>query len=440
MKSASALTNYVLLHDSGAIHYPFSKFLTDEHTNPNTRDLVAQSLRVLYRFLTALQIELALRALEGRCLIHDELNKLAGLCYRPLEEIEAMSDKKVALIISAKAGVRPESLHRAMESNTAAKRLNHIASYLDHYHTVFIRPSIRTAATRESLKIEYQNAIDHLKNKVRGTKQNSHNDIQSLPSDKFKELIRAIYVRPHELFITDSGKPSRTWRRDRAMALLAAEGLRPGTIGNIGRRDFRPHSKHLVIEDHRDKRETVSSSTPLLKLGSSTKVNSASETMIELWPFTVDAVNEYIADERDRILAKHLRNRSRSFLFLNEKGEPLGHRSTITAMFNRLGKRLSTLGLLDVGNDPYFKDKKTYDFYAYVLRHSSANLYLVEKGTTDSAQDSMKPRFGWTIDSKQPARYAARAISDSASIKLNDFYQSMITEVQQLKAKNGRVQ
>lgn len=84
MSTAVAQTNYLPLHDDGWIHYPFSKFLTDQYDNPSTREIVSESLRIFERFLTALRIEPAVRALEGRCLTFDEGKSLAGLCYRPL--------------------------------------------------------------------------------------------------------------------------------------------------------------------------------------------------------------------------------------------------------------------------------------------------------------------------------------------------------------------
>ena len=42
MRLALARRNYLLLHDDGTIHYPFSKFLTHEFDNPHTRELVRQ--------------------------------------------------------------------------------------------------------------------------------------------------------------------------------------------------------------------------------------------------------------------------------------------------------------------------------------------------------------------------------------------------------------
>lgn len=188
MKQVFAKRNYVLLHEDGSIHYPFSKFLTDKYTNPHTRELVAQSLRVFYRFCTAHQIELVFRALEGRCLTYDEAKKLAELCYRPLPELEAMGNKKVVLLTSAKAGKAPSELPGAVEPNTARKRLNHIASYLDSYREVILEPNIRSVTTRVQLKDEYDKIGAQLRWTIRGTKQSHHLAIKSLPTDKYLSM------------------------------------------------------------------------------------------------------------------------------------------------------------------------------------------------------------------------------------------------------------
>lgn len=438
MRQIYAKKNYLLLHDDGAIHYPFSKYLTEEFNNPHTRELVSQSLRVFYRFSTAKKIELVVRASEGRCLTYDECKKLAGLCYRPLEEIESISDEKVVSIISAKAGKRPEEQRKAVEPNTAAKRLYYIAQYLTKYLEIFLEPNIRSQPLKESLKREYEKTSRQLQNEIGGTKQGHHHDIRSLPCDKFMEIIRRVFANPEELFVNASGEPSRTLYRDRAMALLACEGLRPGTLGNIARADFKPVSSHLAILDHRERRTRITTSSPVLKLGASTQVNSASETLIQLWPFTVEAIRQYIDTERTSVLSQHIKNRSAGFLFLNEKGEPIKHRSSITAMFNHLGKRLVKLGLLDVGSDPYFPNQKQYEFTGYVLRHSSATLYVKLKGTDDKVLDSMKARYGWTMTSKQPQRYAARALSDQSNIDLMEFNQSLMDEVRDKKGRGEK--
>ncbi|MBK6907707.1 MAG: hypothetical protein IPH08_11760 [Rhodocyclaceae bacterium] len=104
MKSTTARNNYLLVRDNGTVHYWFSKFLTDKFTNPHTRELTAQSCRVLHRFLSSANIELALRATEGFCLTYDETKALIALCWRPLPEIEAMSDRKVTLLTSPHSG------------------------------------------------------------------------------------------------------------------------------------------------------------------------------------------------------------------------------------------------------------------------------------------------------------------------------------------------
>lgn len=442
MRQVEARRNHLLLHDDGSINYPFSKFLTDKFSNPHTRELAAQSLRVFYRFCNAHQIELAFRAGEGLCLSYNETKSLAELCFRPLAEIEAMGQRKIVLLTSAKAGKAPKDLADAVEPNTASKRMNQISQYLKFYREVFLDPNTRSSTLREQLKEEYEKAGHLLRTTISGTKQGHHHDIKSLPTDKYLAIIKAVFVRPDELFLNDSGKASRTVLRDRAMVLLACEGLRPGTLGNIARADFRQHSGHLVIIDNRAKRsERIKTGTPKLKMGDSTVVNNASETMIQLWPFTVRAVQDYIDHERSTVLMKTLRNKSDGFLFLNEKGESIKHRGSITRMFNRLGQQLAEQGLLDVGKDAYFANQKKYDFYGYVLRHSGATFYLVEKGTTDRVKDQMKVRFGWTKDSKMPERYAARAISDQANINLMEFNQGLLNAVkakkQQAETKDG---
>lgn len=430
MKLVLARKNFLLLRDDESIVYPISKFLTDKFSNPHTRELAAQSLRIFFRFCCAHRIELAQLAVEGRCLSYDNAKNLAALCFRPLPEIETLSDKKIVLLTVAKAGKAPQDIPKAVESNTAIKRLNHISAYLKFFLEVFLQPNIRQSTLRIQLEQEYDKITHQLNSTIRGTKQGHHHCIKSLPSDKLLPLIRAVFTRPEDLFLTATGRLSRTILRNRAMALLAFEGLRPGTIGNVAREDFRPASKHLVITDHRAKRIKTTTNTPVLKLGATTQVNSASETMLELQEITVAAIQDYIKIEREAVLSKHLQNRSKGFLFLNEKGEPIKHRASITELFNHLGRRLKLLGLLDVGSDPYFKNQKQYDFYGYVLRHSSASLFLELKGTDDRTLDSMKVRFGWTMNSKQPERYAARALSDQANVDLMKFNAELMSEVQ----------
>ena len=437
MRQVEARRSSLLLHDDGQVHYPFSRHLTNEFTNVNTRELVGQSLRIFYRFLSANRIELAFRATAGRCITNGEANKLVELCYRPLPEIERLSDRKVISIVSAMAGKAPKDLPGAVEANTARKRLNDIAVFLEKYREIFLDPHVEPESTLARLKDEYTKITNKLRREIRGTKQGHHNQILSLPTEKFLAVIKEIYVRPERLFQNDSGGTSRTIYRDRAMALLACECLRPGTIGNIAMNDFKPRSGMLDIVDHRDKLGKPSSGDLVPKGGVSTHVNYATETMITLWPLTIDAVSQYIKSERNSVLLKHLVNQSSGFLFLSEKGRPLGHRASLTRMFNRLGKRLLELGFLDEGDDPYFSDKKKYDFYGYVLRHSAACLYCKVKGTDAKTLSSMKSRFGWTVDSNMPELYAARALSDQANIDLMEFSTKLMSDVLAQKSGHG---
>lgn len=364
-----------------------------------------------------------------------------------------MGDKKVVFLTSAKAGKAPNELPGAVEPNTANKRLNHIAAYLDFYREVFLEPNTRSVATREQLKHEYDKIGGQLRGAIRGTKQSHHLAIKSLPADKYLSIIEAAFVRPHDLFQTAGGKPSRTLLRDRAMFLLGCEGLRPGALGNIAVADFRSNAKMLAIKDNRAKRGgRITTKTPKLKLGDSTQVNSASETMISLWPFTVRAIDEYFEEERNAVLIKRLANRSNGFLFLSERGAPIHHRGTITEMFNKVGKRLAALGLLDIGDDPYFQKQEKYDFYGYVLRHSAASFFLREKcneyaekagihrprefrDVPDRVKDLMKLRFGWTTGSNMPELYAARALSENANVVLMDFNQRLLEEAAVLRLR-----
>lgn len=434
MRLFIAKRNFLLLHDDGSIHYPFSKFLTHEFDNPHTRELVSQSLRVLAKFFEAQQIELAVRALEGRCLTYDEIKSLAGLCFRPIGEIEMYSNTKVVLITSAQARRAPEELFGALEANTAAKRLNHIASYLKFFYEVFLIPHIKSSSLREQLGITYEHSCARLNSQIAGTKQGHYLTIRSLPSKRFLEIIRMVVLEPGKLFRTKTGRISSTLYRDRAMFLLACEGLRPGAIGNISRDDFHKMSGHLVIKDNRGRRiGRPTTGTPVQKGANSTMQNYASETMIKLWPFTIKALDEYLEYERGLVLQKYLKNRSLGFLFLNSSGEPIKHRSTLTSMFQRTGEKLNEFKLLDVGNDPYFADKAKYDFYGYVLRHSAASLFLELNGLDAVTLDKMKVRFGWAMSSTQPQRYAARALSEHANMELKEFYGQLLHEARTIK-------
>lgn len=419
-----------MFHADGRVNYPFSRFLTAEFDNPHTRELVSQALRILQKFLTAHCIELAVRALEGRCLSGRECENLASLCYLPLTVIDVMSTRKVVSITSAIAGPAPAKSAKSVSRNTVQKRLLYIAAFLRFYLTEFLDPYLRSSSLRAELRARYDETRRKIGNKVSGTKQVHHLKIKSLPGDRFVQLIRLAVLEPQRLFMTNKAKPCATLLRDRAIFLLACEGLRPGTIANIAMEDLRLDSGYLVIKDNRRRRMgRLNTGTPKLKLGASTRTNSASETMIKLCPWTSKAIQSYLQDEREPILSKQLANLSRGFLFLAGTGKPIGHRSSVTKLFNRAGSRLRELSLLDVGSDPYFHDKKQYDFYGYVLRHSAATFYLRSRGNNDATISEMRTRFGWTEKSAMPQLYAKRAESEISDGILMKMYHDISEEM-----------
>lgn len=426
-----------MLHADGSVHYPFSKFLGYISTNPHTQELTSQSLRLLYRYLTAYRTEPAVRALEGRCLELSEVEALTRLCWRPLEEVERLTDKEILLCCRKDREAVPQNLKDAVEPNSARRRLLNIASYLAFYREHLLEPRILSPQQRETLKEQYDKTCHLLKRQIGGTKQNHHLKIQSLPGSRFLEIIRELVLNPERLFTNASGKPASTLQRDRAMALLACEGLRPGAIGNCVLADFSPRNSHLMVKDNRERRGRQKTGDPVLKLGDSLRANSASETTIKLMPVTTHALNEYIHGERSDVLSRHMQNRSKGFLFLNNRGELIGHRATITSTFRKLSNKLAELGLLNVGDDPYFPDKKKYDFTAYTLRHSSASFYVANKGTSEGTKDTMRLRFGWTNTSDMPNLYANRALSDQANVDLSSFNEALMAEVS-AKRENAR--
>ncbi len=422
----------LLINDDGSINAPFTIFLNDQFDNSNTRESVAAALKVFHRFLAAYDIDLVQRALEGECLLAVECGRLADLSYRQMDELQEMSDAMVRRISSSSADLPPSLRKGAVEPNTAARRLDNIAAFLAWFRTSILDERIRSAATRNDLRERYQATVERLKDEIGGTKEGHHQQIQSLPIERFKAVIKEIFLHPEALFESASGKPSPTLMRDRAMALLACEGLRPGFIANVTIDDYRRSTNsadyYLALTSNLAKRrKRITASTPQQKGMTSTSQNYNSEVVIKLWPFTRDAIQQYLEKERAALTDKYMRNRSKSFLFLAEHGGPIGSRNTLTAVFTKLANRLADTGLLDVTSDPYVTEKK-YAFYAYVLRHSAATLFYHEKRHQPDVEDQMRARFGWTQKSKMPQRYAARALSDASSVDMMEFYESLVLE------------
>ena len=138
------------------------------------------------------------------------------------------------------------------------------------------------------------------------------------------------------------------------MVLLAAEGLRPGSLGNLAIDDFKYEAGsaggYVEIKDNVPRRQApVRTNTPKAKGARSTFVPYASNVTVKLWPFTCLAIKQYIDGERVEVLGRHLKNRSKSFLFVADHGGPITDRTTIAVVFCRLESRLRELGLLTRG-------------------------------------------------------------------------------------------
>lgn len=403
----------LLLNPDGVIHAPYSLFLNNKFDNPHTRESMAGGLRLLQSFLQAHSISLPDRALEGLCLLPNEIESLRELSYRPVDEVEQMTRGFIQRIGKASKDDHARNLKGAVESNTAARRLDQIAVFLTWYFENVLEYRIRSAAKRAELGHRYELTKESLKGSIRGGKKNHSNEIRSLPKDVYLKIIREIFLRP-KLIQSASGKSSSTMMRDRAVALLACEGLRPGALGNLTLNNFRWRvgdvaGGYMDLRDNVAKRKTkVTTKTPVQKgIGSSTQAYN-SEVTVKLWPWTCAAIKDYIDGERAALTEKTLTNKTKGFLFIAEHGGPIGDRTTLSAAFVRIKKGLLAAGLLDKSKSDQYLNNDHYEFTAYTLRHSAASLFLEEKHGEKDVFDQMRTRFGWSADSLMPALYRKR--------------------------------
>lgn len=425
-----------LTSDSGILHVPGTLYLNESYANPHTKHVVARALRVWVRLADAFSIDLAARALAGRWLTEAEKKALRYLVFRPIEQIELMSDRAVTTIASATKDKEPNERAGAVEPNTALKQLVGIADFLLWFHTKILEPRMPIgSAVSETLQRRVEICAKELKEGVRGTKALHPHRIRSMPTERFMLIYSSVFLRSADLLRTQSGKIGCNHLRDRAIILLAAEGMRPGAIGNVALADFKWTGKkergYVTIKDNTARRtKKLSTSTPVQK-GAASSQNYNSEITIAIWPTTAQAIQDYIKSERVAVITRTLRNRSEGFLFLAEHGGPIGDRGTIAHVFRRMGKGLTEIGLLSKDPaDPYLHGE-VYDFDAYLLRHSSVSLFYAKKIQTkgvDVVMDLMKMRFGWSKESDMPALYAQRAMSDAASLTVDDYMESLLAE------------
>lgn len=429
-----------MVTDHGVVHTPFTLYLNMRYVNPHTRVVAARALRVFGRLIDAFNIDFVERALQAKCLNEKEKAALRQLAFQRIEKIETMSDRAVRDIASIRNNLPKSKLKNTVEANTAAKQLVQIADFLNWYHDKVLNPRMPlTAPTTDALRREYNSCINELKDTIAATKTAHPHKIRSVPTERFLQIYSLLFLNPHEVLRTPSGKLSENILRDRAMILLAAEGIRPGALGNMHLSDFKWNGGnelgHINIKDNTARRKKwITTATPTQK-GARSIQNYNSELTISIWPTTAHAIQNYINNERQEKTGKTLRNKSEGFLFLADHGGPINDRGTISTVFKRTGKAIEKLGLLSrARNDPYLNGE-TYNFSAYLLRHSAASLFYTSKAREmkgEVVEDLMKMRFGWAQKSGMPRLYAQRAIADEASLTLEDFFESLLTE-----ASNG---
>lgn len=433
-----------LTFDGGLLHVPFTLYLNDRYDNPHTIASAARGLRVLARFVDAFDIDVLARALEGRCLGEVEKKALCQLAFHPIDQIEMMSARSVRSIASAQRGARSQPIGPRVAPNTARKHLELIADFLLWYHDKVLEPRMPlTSVVTDTLRRAYSSCAAELKHAVAGTRAAHAHRIKSVPTERFLEIYSTVFLNPQMVFETHGAKRGSTVMRDRAMVMTAAEGIRPGALGNLALADFRWSGGmargHLLLRDNTPRRlARPTTSTPTQK-GARSRQNYNSELTISIWPTTAQAIHDYINSEREIITGRTLRNLSKGFLYLATHGGPIRNRSTIATVFRRAGIGLGKLGLLERHrSDPYLEGD-SYSFTAYLLRHSAASLFYASKTNQAPevvAEDLMKMRFGWAQESSMPRLYAQRAMSDAASLTVEEFVESLIKEARTARKKS----
>lgn len=428
----------LLLQSDGSVHGPFSLFINATFANPHSREAATVGLRLLHRFLDIHEIDLGRRALAGECLRSVEREWLGNLAYRPLSEISTGSGKMLKKISLAATSNRLKKISSAVAPNTAASRLGTVSQFLSWFFDNILSEAIRSKSDREALTLAYAATVRDLDLQVGRTKQGHHNQINSLPSLKYLRIVEELFVNYDNLFLTKNGKEKKTVLRDRAISLLAAEGIRPGAIGNLTLQDFKFNgdnkSGYVTIRDNLILRSGhVGVATPRAKGVGNPSYNS--NITVKLWGVTALAIVDYLNSERQLAISRELKNKSKSFMFLTVGGSPISDRSTIALIFKNLEAKLLASGLLDISSDDPYVRGKYYEFNAYTLRHSAASFFYERFFEDPGVEDLMGARFGWTKKSKMPSRYANRARSDASSVDMNEFYKLLTAKLERRLGK-----
>lgn len=413
-----------VLNEDGYINYSYSHFL-NQKSNKDTRQVEFKALRILDKYLRAHNIDFAVNALDENILLNaNQATELRNLCWLPIKKIESCSDAVLRRLFKATTkSIRPEDRPNRVKRNTASQRAETIARFIEHYDIHFIPQLINSQQSRTIIK-ENIRLIRNLIKNIKTEDNNHHGQIKSLPTSKFLEVIRIVLKSPEKIFITSSGLISRTLMRDQCIFLMACEGLRPGAIASI------------TLGQHYDKDSGFLdlSAAPISSVGPKSKGANSSfkiytQPRLIVYPFTRKLINKYISTERASILRKLAVNPSGGRLFITERGTPIASSTTLKNVFSQASKSFESMGILKIENDPHMRRNKLgkdcYEFYAYVLRHSAATFFLAINGLDETNLQAMKPRFGWSRNSKQPERYAKREFIDLSNATLHDHMQNL---------------
>jgi hypothetical protein len=416
------LGNYyaATLDENGSINFPYSHFI-NQKTNPGTRSVELRALKVLNKYLLAHRIDLSVNCLSGELLSYEQTRQIRSLCWAPIESIEAISDKVLTRIFKASSKTQIDHAN-SVSRGTASQRAETISRFLIHYEIYFVPQLIHSDQLRTEIKDNLR-MVTSLLRSIKSPNSSHPGQIVSLPTSKFLRIIEIVLKNPEKIFVNEKGMVSRNILRDQCIFLLAVDGLRPGAISAV------ELGRHYKLDGYLDlsARSTSSSNSaygPRSK-GSSSTLRAYSQPRLKVYPFTQKLIETYVNTERSRILRKQATNKSQGYLFITERGQPIASSTTLKNIFSQASKSLQKFGFLDIESDPHMRIKKnngeyTYKFYAYVLRHSSATFFLAINGLSDATLIAMRLRFGWSINSKQPHRYAERQFIDISNAALHD--------------------
>ncbi|CAM8668030.1 DNA_BRE_C domain containing protein [Comamonadaceae bacterium] len=429
MKIVRALSKVMMVEDDGRINAPFSFFL-NTHKNPNTQDSICVSLKLFHLFLAHFKISLVDRALAGRCLEEREMVGLISLSFRPLFELN--DRRRIAKFIDVKNAEADEDRDGAVEGGTASQRLKDVAAFLKYYESL-VADRIRSADTRERLAASYKACSERLQQAVGDSVNGSAYDIRALSSTDFVKCMKVVYSHPKVLL--GSTKSEMHLMRDRAMFMLSCEGLRPGEICNLRVNDLIKGPNGLLslqVVVNKKHRKVVKSSTPLPK-GASSNTPYATVRMIHLWPFTRDALNDYINNARSAAIAMSGEDRTSGFVFIKSTGDPVTSRQAVSLRFSQMCDALQEAGHMKIESVLFGGNKKNTALSCYTMRHSAASYFYLSKmnelENKESVFDLMRARFGWTDKSDMPGHYAKRGIVEIATVEVNQIYTEMRAEV-----------